>query len=317
MGTFTMIAVYAASKTGNDVKGVTGYSLISSDYQTVMLDATTLAKNISNKSMVVTNLGIKDGKIVSTNGALDRYNIISTQTNAIIGAPMAVILDRVERDGKLVGYTMFTQDGRIKETSVAEAVMLCNNKAISNGKIRHTDNGDIVSAIGGNYTLRQIEPLKAPTGQTTVDLMYFEEDSRGNKYFGAIISCTSAVEMGKISSTFGKSNAELVERLSKVRDNAKRDLGVQRVDTNSIFGAFPLDMLDKLTKLKTTDIKYRMMTDNILVSSYGTEKPSVVKLSKAFKIVGADKSAGEKQYEKTFAFAQEIIKRYSGVIKLG
>lgn len=316
MSTFTMIAVYASNKTGSDVKGITGYSLISSDYQTVMLDTATLAKNIANKSMSVTNLGIKDGKIVSTNGALDRYNIISNQTNAIIGTPMAVILDRVERDGKLVGYTIFTQDGRIKETSVTEAVTLCNNKLISNGKIRHTDSGDIVSAIGGNYVLRQIEPLKAPTGQTTVDLMYFEEDSRGNKYFGAIISCTSAVEMGKISNTFGKSNTELVERLSKVRENAQRDLGVQRVNTNSIFGAFPLDMFDKLTKVKTADIKFRILADNILVSSYGTDKPSVVKLNKSLKIVGADKSAGEKQYEKTFAFAQEIIKRYTGVIKI-
>lgn len=316
MSTFTMIAVYASTKTGSDVKGITGYSLISSDYQTVMIDTATLAKNIANKSMSVTNLGIKDGKIVSTNGALDRYNIISNQTNAIIGTPMAVILDRVERDGKLVGYTIFTQDGRIKETSVTEAVTLCNNKLISNGKIRHTDSGDIVSAIGGNYVLRQIEPLKAPTGQTTVDLMYFEEDSRGNKYFGAIISCTSAVEMGKISNTFGKSNTELVERLSKVRENAQRDLGVQRVNTNSIFGAFPLDMFDKLTKVKTADIKFRILADNILVSSYGTDKPSVVKLNKSLKIVEADKSAGEKQYEKTFAFAQEIIKRYTGVIKI-
>ena len=67
---------------------------------------------------------------------------------------------------------------------------------ISNGKIKHTAEGDIVSAIGGTYPLRVIEISKAPKGELSIDVLYFGTAvDAPAEYFGAIISCTSATEI--------------------------------------------------------------------------------------------------------------------------
>ena len=166
MKNFTMITRHGSSK-----DAVSAYTLISSDYQTVTMPVKELAAAINSKKIAVTNLGLSAKGLVSTNGALDKYTLINSQTNQVEGIARAVILDRVEQNGKLVGYTVFTQNGTLAEVNIADAAALASKGLISNGKIRHTQDGDIVSAIGGTYPLRTISFSEAPKGEITTDIL--------------------------------------------------------------------------------------------------------------------------------------------------
>lgn len=313
MTTFTMITRHGASK-----DNITGYTLISSEYQTVTVDAKTLIDNIVNKKIVVTNLAIENGKLVSTNGAVDKYTFINSSTNMVEGTPRAVILDRVEANGKLLGYTVFTQMGTLAEVNVADAVKLCNSKLLSNGKIRHTESGDIVSAIGGNFNLRQISIDKAPKGKTTVNLMYFSTDvNTKSEYFGAIVDCTSAAEIARISNTLAKSNANLIGNVAKIAGQSVRSsLAIQRFGANSMYGVFTNDMLAALIKNGAT-VEAKM--GNILVSTIKYDNGDVceeatAKLSKAFDVVET-KNTGDATVDKTLAnYVTKLREKFKGTI---
>ena len=202
---FTMIVRHGTKA------NVVAYSLISQDYQTITVDADTLAKDIKAEKYSVNNIDVDaNGKIVSTNGALDKYTLVNNLTGKLEGVARAVILNRVEKENKLIGYTIFTQNASIAEVNVADAVLLANRKLISNGKIRHTQDGDIVSSISGNFPIRTIEISKAPKGEITIDLIFFGKVlSTDAEYCGAIVSCTSATEMSKLKDIISKSNAKV------------------------------------------------------------------------------------------------------------
>ena len=98
MKNFTMITRHGSSK-----DNITAYTLISSNYQTMTMPAKDLAEAISNNKIIVNNMEVSNKGLVSTNGSLDKYTLINTQTNQVEGVARAVILDRVEQNGKLVG----------------------------------------------------------------------------------------------------------------------------------------------------------------------------------------------------------------------
>jgi len=282
------------------------YTLISEDYQTVTIKADELAKQITAKKIAVTNLAVGAKGIESTNGALNKYTLINAETNQIEGTPSAVILDRVEQGGKLVGYTMFTQNGMIAEVNVADAVALANSGALSNGKIRHTAEGDIVSSIGGNYPLRTIEIAKAPKGEVTVDILYFAAvHGVATKYLGAIVSGTSATEMSKIIKAISDSNAKVVAESVKVAgQGARKSLAIQRMGANSIYAIFGIDVLKKL--ISSSNTKLSNGVGNIVVSAGkyvdGQLEESKVSLNKQWKISGEDGAAKK--------YAEALVKEF-------
>ena len=243
MNSFTMITRHGLSK-----NEITAYTLISRDYQTKTVTVDELTKALKSKKIEVTNLELTPKGIASTNGALDKYTLINTKTNYPEGTARAVILDRVESNNKLIGYTAFTHMGTLAEISVADAVALASKGLISNGKIRHTQQGDIVSSIGGDYPLREVDIDKAPKGKVTVDIMYFGTIVNSNeKYFGAIISGTSAAEMSKLSTNLSKVNAKIIADAAKIAGKGVKDsLGIKRMGANSIYGVFSLSALKSL-----------------------------------------------------------------------
>ena len=167
MARLTMITRHGETKSN-----VTAYTLINENYQTVVMPTTDLVRAISTGKITTTNLAVSAKGLVSTNGALDKYTFINSKTNMVEGTPRAVILDRVEQDGKLAGYTVFTQNGQIRKLSVPDAAALAAKGLIANGKIRHTAEGDSVSAIGGTYPLTVIALDKAPQGKVNIDIMF-------------------------------------------------------------------------------------------------------------------------------------------------
>jgi hypothetical protein len=289
---FTMVVRHGV---GKDIKG---YTLIDSEYRTVMLDSKTLANKITSKAINVTNMAVENGKLISTNGALDKYTLVNTDTNAIEGTPRAVILNRVEQNDKLIGYTVFSNNGSIVEMSVADAVTLCNSKALSNGKIRHTETGDIVSSITGNYPLRTIEVKQAPKGETTVDILYFATAANVDvEYFGAIVSGTSAAELSRLGNILTKSNATLIANVVKKAGNdVRKSLAMTRVGANGIYGVFELKMLDELIKAgaKIKLVNSKAQVSSVYYSDGGIIDEATVTLDKNSKIVGKNSATGTK-----------------------
>lgn len=310
MKNFTMITRHGAGK-----DNVVAYTLISSDYQTVTMPVAELASAISSGKMAVTNLTVGAKGIESTNGAMDKYTMISSQTNQVEGTPRAVILDRVEQGDKLVGYTVFTQNGTIAELNIADTSALAAKGLISNGKIRHTQDGDIVSAIGGTYPLRTIEIAKAPKGEITTDILYFGTVvGVATDYFGAIVSCTSATEMSKLTDALSKSNAKVVNDVSKVAGQSVREsLAIKRMGANSLYGVFEASILDKLVKANT---KVNNRVGNITVSAIkytdGEAEEAVVKLDKTWKVVSGDNDKTE-VVKAVRNYTKKIVTKFSGI----
>jgi hypothetical protein len=296
---------------------ISAYTLISSDYQTVTMNTKDLQTAIANKKIAVTNLEVTNKGLASTNGALDKYTFVNTQTNQVEGMPRAVILDRVEQGGKLVGYTVFTQNGTIAELNILDAATLADKKLLSNGKIRHTEDGDIVSAIGGNFPLREIPINKAPKGETSVNLMYFGTVVGAPvEYFGAIVSCTSATEMSKLIDALSKSNARVVATVAKVGGQSVRSsLAIQRFGANSLYGVFEIDILDKLIKSNAT---VQNKIGNIIVSavkyvSEGETYEQTFKLNSNWKIENGNNDQSNDDHElvkKCKEYTKKVIEKF-------
>lgn len=253
MANFTMITRHGVEK-----GQITFFTLINEAYQTVTMPYAEVARLMSSGEHNFINLGFGEGgKIVSTNGALDKYTFINND-NQVVGTARAVILDRVEQNGKLIGYTVFTQNGQIREMSIAEASALASKNLISNGKIRHTKDGDIVSAIGGNYPLRAIKIDQAPKGELKVDIMFCAEafKDKSVSYVGAIVSNNSAVAMNKLSEKLTADNARVKAQVAAISGNKDTaSLNIQRFGANGIYGIFSLEAIEKLVA-KASKVNY-------------------------------------------------------------
>lgn len=310
MKNFTMITRHGSSK-----DAISAYTLISSEYQTVTMSVKDLSTAISSKKIAVTNLDLSKKGLVSTNGALDKYTLINSQTNQVEGVARAVILDRVEQNGKLVGYTVFTQNGTLAEVNIADAAALASKGLISNGKIRHTQDGDIVSAIGGTYPLRTISFSEAPKGEITTDILYFGTVvGVPTEYFGAIVSCTSATEMSQIIHMLSTSNASVINEVSKVAGQSVREsLAIKRMGANSLYGVFSIASLKKLLKANS---KLRNQLGSITVSAIkytdGEADEATVKLDSKWKVTGND-AAGSEATAAVKNYTKKIVTEFSGI----
>ena len=315
MRAFTMIARIGNKK---DKPEDMSYVLISSDYQTVTVTGKELINAIAKKEIICTNMEINKKGLVSTNGALDRYTFIDAETNTTGKQTFAVILNRVEKNGKLVGYTAFMPNGTIEEIDVAKAAGLAKLKLISNGKIRDTENGPIVSSINGTYPLREIKMAEAPKGTTTVNIFYFckgfKDDGSEIDYFGAIINGDSATEMSKLIGELQDKNNDLMRDYLAlgITEPDVLSLRVQRMGINSIFGALSLDTLDELI---ASGVKVKPAYSDLRISALEFKDnkltdETVIKLDKTWKVKGTE-SGSTKSNQVAKEFAKEIITKYS------
>ena len=310
MKTLTMIARH-----GMDKHNIAMYTLITNDYQTVQKPVNEVIDMITKKVAVFTNLTVGPKGIESTNGALDKYTFINMSTGQVEGTPRAVILDRVEQNGKLLGYTVFTQNGIIAELNVAEASALANKGLISNGKVRHTAEGDTVSAIGGTYPLRTIQIAEAPKGEIVTDLAYFGTIVGTDiEYCGAIVSCTSATEMSKVADMLNKSNAKVIADAAKIGGQKVREsLAIVRMGANSLYGVFEVSVLEKLIKANS---KVNNGLGSIRVSALkytadGVDEATVT-LDKTWNLAGKDYE-GSEAADKVKAYTKKLVTKFKDV----
>lgn len=316
MKILTMVTVNGKLENGKDRKSISGYTFISDDYQMVTMTTDEVKMVIGNKSAAITNLGIENGKVVGTNGSLDKYTFVDVATGLTHGAKY-VILNRVEKDDKLVGYTVFSNTGKLLELSVHDAAALANQKLISNGKIRSTQTGDIVSAIGGNYPLRLLKVEKAPDGEITVELSHFGWIVGSDKrYFSAVIKCTSAAQLSKLDKELCTSNAEVVASAANIASQSIRGkLGMVRIGAADIAGSFNIGTLSKLLKYKNT--KVVMLMDTVTVSVYKYEGTTVIDSDIIFdqnwKVAKKNESNNGEVDKAAISFASEIANEFNHV----
>ncbi len=233
------------------------YTLVGEDYCLIRMSGTDVVKNIASKTIEVTNLGIEGGKLASTNGAMKNYTLVDT-TGALANEPRAVILNRVENEKGLLGYTVFGLNGTLEEMPVAKAVELAKAGKIANGKIRHTQQGDIVASIGGLYPLRTINMKDVtPTEDKAIDvgIMFIgsalDGTGRATRYAGVVVEGKNAAIISKLYSTLSKSNKGIVDKMVEVSKDPSvaNTLGMKVTGTAGFYGIYSVDtMFDLIAK---------------------------------------------------------------------
>ena len=214
-----------------DPKGPSGsmiYTLVGDDFSINTMKGDKLAAAINDKKINVTNMSVGPKGLVSTNGAINKYTTIDQNGN-IVGTPHCVILNRIEVNGKLAGYVIFTHTGIITKVSVADAASLATQGLVANGKVRHTDNGDIVASISGNYPLVEKQLSEAKEEPPVIDLVFFGSAISGSKFikFGGI-TITS-----KSAKTIAKAFSKLNEENTKLRTTLANDFGYTQEELKS------------------------------------------------------------------------------------
>lgn len=244
------------------------YTIVLEDYSVLRMSCTQIAQEIKNGNLKLTNLDLENGQLVGTNGALAKYTFIR-QDGTIEGKARPVILNRVEKNGELVGYTVFTTKGTIAELNVAMAVQMYKSFGIANGKIRHTEKGDIISSINGNYMLRKIEIKKAPLGNIKVSVLMvceaFDKTIGAKDYAGVIISGSTLAGLKEVYDNIMDDAADVRAKAFELGGKTAREaLAPQRIDATMMYVVISLDKLRELKKRKYVKVEAKLANSFVI-----------------------------------------------------
>ena len=244
------------ARRGNSEKDIKSLFIMNEAYEIKEVPVDKVIQTFkTKKDFHIENIGYnsKNG-LEYTNGAASSYTLYSMD-GAIINSPRSVILNRIEVNNKLTGYTIYNTDGTIGEISVEQAARFAANKLIANGKIRHTQQGDIVSSIGGDYPIREvkIDSVKE-VGRTIIPLYFASMVSSVNKdkateYVGAIVQTDSGAVMSKVITAAKQMNSNLVSELKAECGDKKHsfdELSIRTIGANSVFIVVGLNDMTKL-----------------------------------------------------------------------
>lgn len=229
------------------------YTLIGDDMSVHVISGAKLAKDLLDKKINVVNMAVSSKGLVSTNGALNKYTTID-ENNMVYGTPRAVILSRIEVNGELKFYVVFSPNGTVARVGAIEAGKMAEAGLIANGKPRNTEKGTVVAAIGGTYPLYDAN-IKEKPAKPTVDLVFIGSAVLGDassriEYAGAIIGSKSAVVSSKIHSKIEAENKKLIDTIAKKfpgMESGKLDgFSIRQVNGASFYGVFPLSVVTQL-----------------------------------------------------------------------
>ena len=237
------------------------YNLISSEYQVVTMAGTQLKEMIASKRINVLNMDVTNGKLVSTNGALDNYPLYDPMNRKFL-VRRAVILERIEIDSVLKGYMVYTADGILRKLTVKDTLALEGTCKIANGKIYHTSSGDIISSIAGSYpiaklsTQKRVDAAKDETQEEKSKLaikLFFTSVAIGRsdkelKYAGVMVECNDAIELAKAYEGLTKNNESVIKAISIVSDGKAKEESLKMTVTggNSFYGVYEIGTVMKL-----------------------------------------------------------------------
>lgn len=310
-GTMVMRAGFNANAKGPALE--MQYTIITEDYKFVTMDGKKLAEAIKSGKAAINNMAVTDKGLVSTNGAIDNYPYMDITTRQMQNR-RAVILERIEVNGNLTGYTVFTAEGALARLSVKDTVALEKTTGIANGKIRHTDSGDTISAIGGNYPLAEIKYVKKLDATTDeakavvvnpeVGVTFFSsaigpKDGLMVKYAGLMVQSDDAVVMAKTYDELKEDNKRVVEKVRDISHNAAEVESLKMIRTSNagFYGVFSLETVLKLIKahgklvceMEDLGISCLDYTDGKAVESYIVLNKKLAPTGE--KVMGSDKGS--------------------------
>ena len=239
------------------------YTLIGEDYSFTRLTGADIVSKLASKTIEVTNMGVENGKLVSTNGALKNYTLVDMSGN-LANEIKAVILNRVENEKGLLGYTVYGLNGTLQEMNVPTAVELAKAGKIANGKIRHTQQGDIVASIGGLYPLRTLKMQDTTDDKITVDLLFMgsalDGTGRASRYAGVIVNSKNAATVSKLYKKLSESNKTVVDKITAVShdSNIADTLGMKVTGTAGFYGIYSLDTVYSLIEKANNTVSLPM-----------------------------------------------------------
>ena len=244
----TMVSRYGDLK--KDINYM-NFTLIGDDFSIHQMRGDKLAAYITAGKVNVTNMGVSVKGLESTNGSINNYTTIALD-GTIVGKPRCVILNRIEKANKLVGYVVYGVNGVVTEISVEEAVKMCNAKLIANGKIKHTENGDIVSSIKGNYPLVNTIVKETPDKLTTKTI-YFGEAMIGRtncKYAGVIVNTKYTKTISNMYAMLTKANEKVINKLHDIgySEDELEQFKLKQAPGAGIYGVYELSDAKKLTE---------------------------------------------------------------------
>lgn len=231
-------------------------TLVDENYLVAKQQASSVMRAMQRKLITVTNLGIQSGKLIGTNGSIKNYPCMVGSTGEVKNSSVGVILNRAEVDGRLVGYTITDAMGIVRELSVQDTLNFYNTFGIANGKIKHTQSGDIISAIKGNFIVRSIKidsdtPYKCTIEPLYISTYYNKDNSKAGKvpFAGIIVDSQDLKAISKLYSRFGK-EIELVK--AKVEQLGFKDVKIwnARVGETAILMIVPLETYLHILKMK-------------------------------------------------------------------
>lgn len=288
MTTFTMVGFRKASEKD---KTALAYTLIDGSFNIVNLTAADVASGIASKKFVVTNMEFVGGELKVSNGAASNYTRLIVQTNQLIPGK-AVILNRIERNGKLAGYVVYDTYGTIREVTVADAVEMYNKLGgFANGKIRHTADGDIISSISGNYPLIQVSiESKSASGKVKVLVNYITKalgETKSAKFAGVILDCENVATLSNLYKKLGEGNKALKAALKELGADEKQMISIEtcRITETMLFFIVKATDLQDLCALKAKDVSVVPgFGDHTFLSciDYTTGDESIVKFGAGF-----------------------------------
>lgn len=292
------------------------YTLIGEDYSVENIAGAKLVKAIVSKQIEVTNLDVTDKGLVATNGAMKNYTLID-KNGALVNGPKAVILNRVENDKGLVGYTMYGTNGTLQEVGVSAAAGMATSGLIANGKIRHTSQGDIVASINGVYPLVTIALANAKEGEIKVDVLFIGSAISGRestKYAGLIVSSKSAASATKIHSTLVKANEKVISKVTEMGDtDAKKTLGIKVTGTAGFYGVYPISTAFEL--IEKAGNKVSLPMDNLIIActDYDADKAEAnVVISPSMKVISHQEGSA-KANKALRGYSDKVLEKFKDI----
>lgn len=292
------------------------YTLIGEDYSFERMSGAALANAIKAKKVEVTNMGVSEKGLIATNGAIKNYTLIDPAGN-LVGVPRAVILNRVELNDKLLGYTIYNQSGVLQEVTTPVAAQMATAGLIANGKIRHTQTGDIVASINGFYPLRVMKYTESTKMDITVDVMFIGSAIKGRhmtKYAGLIVNGADAASISKVHKKLEAENKKLIDKMhADYAEPSEDSFKIKVTGTAGMYGVYPIDTAFELIEKAKNNVGLPMGKLMIACTDYDSNKDeATVVLSSTMKPLGKQ-TGSAKANEVIKKYTEEILTKLNGV----
>jgi hypothetical protein len=208
---------------------------------------------LKRKTADFSNMAIEKGVLDTCNGTMDRYTMMDDAIGMLTPAK-AVIIDRVESNNVLTGFTIFNASGVLESVDVAQAIAIGRNIGFSNAKVV---NNTTISSIRGAFPLKSIVVEKSGQKKKSVpelDLFFISTvHKKGHNsvaYAGVMIHYSNADEMRQVYPKLTRSNTVMKKDIQTLAPGMDiTNLAITRGPNAGIYATVKYETLKELLAL--------------------------------------------------------------------